>query len=285
MPELSIVIPAKNEVAGLRRFLPQLREAYPDGQIVVVDDGSSDDTRAFSLSRGVEVVAHAYSKGNGAAIKSGARFAEGEWLVFMDGDGRHNPDDIAALAEMMARGDDMVVGARQGLASQASVTRWDANTLSNRIASWMVNHPIPDLTSGLRMVKRSKFMEFLYPLPNGFYYPTTTTMAFFRAGYSVGFLPIEVARRVGKCHINSLRDGLRFFLIVIKVGTLYSPLRIFFPISFVVFSSGLSNYLYTYIIPGRFTNMSAMLMLASILIFLFGLLSEQITNLSYKDID
>ena len=231
------------------------------------------------------MISHPYSKGNGAAIKTGARAASGDIIVFMDGDGQHRASDIGPLLEKIEAGFDMVVGARQGMDSQASIARWGANSLYNRLASWMVGRAIPDLTSGMRAVRRDKFLKFLYLLPNGFSYPTTSTMAFFRAGYSVGFVPISVLNRIGKSHISLVRDGVRFFLIIFKIGTLYSPLKIFFPIAFTLGALGLVNYSYTYFSLGRFTNMSTLLMLAAVIVFLIGLISEQITNLMYQQTD
>jgi glycosyltransferase involved in cell wall biosynthesis len=287
MLRLSIIIPARNERLGLAPFLPGLRALYSDAELIVVDDGSEDDTAAVARSAGATVVSHPYPKGNGAAIKTGARAATGDVLVFMDGDGQHDPADIAKLLATMEQGYDMVVGARSGRSSQASVARWSANTFYNGLASWMVNRRIDDLTSGFRAVSRRKFLSFLYLLPNGFSYPTTSTMAFFRAGYSVGFVPITVAQRVGKSHISPLRDGVRFFLIIFKIGTLYSPLKIYFPLSVLLAGLGLANYLLGAFGSGmlRFSNMSSLLMLAGMLVFLIGLLSEQLTNLQYKDID
>lgn len=285
MSHFSIVIPAKNEQEGLAQFLPALRAMYPDAEIIVVNDGSEDRTEQVCLDAGVRVVSHPYSKGNGAAIKTGARAASGDHLVFMDGDGQHNPGDVKALLDKIEEGYDLVVGARTGRASQASVARWSANSFYNKFASWMVNREIKDLTSGFRAVNRKKFLSFLYLLPNGFSYPTTSTMAFFRAGYSVAYVPIEVSRRVGKSHINHIRDGVRFFLIIFKVGTLYSPLKVYFPIAFAVLSLGLINYLSTFFSGARFTNMSTMLLLGSVIVFLIGLLSEQLTNLQYKETD
>ena len=286
-PEFSIVIPAKNESAGLATVLPTLRELYPHAEIIVVNDGSTDDTEQLCQEAGVTVLSQPYSKGNGAAIKTGARAASGEYIVFMDGDGQHHPEDIQALLEEAAKGYDLVVGARSGLAAQASVARWSANSFYNRFASWMVNRKIADLTSGFRCVLRDKFLSFLYLLPNGFSYPTTSTMAFFRAGYSVAFVPIKVSPRVGKSHINVLRDGVRFFLIIFKIGTLYSPLKIYFPVSFLMVGLGLVNYALSIFTSGslRFTNMSTLLILAGMIVFLIGLLSEQLTNLQYKDSD
>ena len=285
MAHFSIVIPAKNEEEGLAQFLPSLKALYPDTEIIVVNDGSDDNTEQVCLDAGVRVVSHPYSKGNGAAIKTGARAANGDYLVFMDGDGQHNPADIEKLVSKFEQGYDLVVGARTGRSSQASLARWSANSFYNRFASWMVNREIKDLTSGFRAVNRKKFLSFLYLLPNGFSYPTTSTMAFFRAGYSVEYVPIDVATRVGSSHINHLRDGVRFFLIIFKVGTLYSPLKVYFPISFAVLLLGMLNYFLTFMSGARFTNMSTMLLLGSVIVFLIGLLSEQLTNLQYKDTD
>lgn len=283
----SIVIPAKNEEQGLALFLPRLRELYPQMPIIVVDDGSTDDTRAVCEAAGVTVLSQPYSKGNGAAIKAGALAAKGEYIVFMDGDGQHSPEDIERLLAKVEEGYDLVVGARSGRGMQASIARWSANAFYNRLASWMVNRRIDDLTSGFRAVNRRKFLGFLYLLPNGFSYPTTSTMAFFRAGYSVGFVPIEVNQRLGKSHINVLRDGVRFFLIIFKIGTLYSPLKVYFPLAVLLAGAGLVNYLAGAIGSGmfRFSNMSSLLFLAGLVVFLIGLLSEQLTNLQYKDVD
>ena len=285
--KLSIVIPAKNEQEGLATFLPTLRQLYPEADVIVVDDGSTDRTVEVCKGAGVRVISHPYSKGNGAAIKTGARAARGEYIVFMDGDGQHDPADIERLLYRMEEGYDLVVGARSGLSSQANIARWSANNLYNRLAGWMVNREIPDLTSGFRCVKRSKFLDFLYLLPNGFSYPTTSTMAFFRAGYSVGFVPITVAPRVGSSHINIVRDGVRFFLIIFKIGTLYSPLKVYFPVAILISGLGIFNYLLSTMTTGtwRFSNMSTLLILAGTIVFLMGLLAEQLTNLQYKESD
>ncbi|MEM7283851.1 MAG: glycosyltransferase family 2 protein, partial [Pseudomonadota bacterium] len=248
--DFSIVIPAKNEQEGLATFLPSLRQAYPDIEVIVVNDGSTDNTVAVCEKHGVRVITHPYSKGNGAAIKTGSRAASGDYIVFMDGDGQHDPADIARILVKVEEGYDLVVGARQGLSSQASIARWSANNLYNKLAGWMVNREIPDLTSGFRCVNRRKFLDFLYLLPNGFSYPTTSTMAFFRAGYSVGFVPIEVAPRVGSSHINILRDGVRFFLIIFKIGTLYSPLKVYFPVALLMALLGMTNYIVTTMASG-----------------------------------
>lgn len=280
---LSIVIPAKNEAVSLTTLLPELRRCYPEAEIIVVDDGSTDDTAAISRHAGAIVISHPYSKGNGAAIKTGARNARSDIIAFMDADGQHRPQDINDLLSRLDENTDMVVGARNRT-GQASGSRLLANSLYNRLASAIVGHHIADLTSGFRVVRREKFIEFISLLPNGFSYPTTITMAFFRAGYTVSYIPIKVLPRTEgtASHINMLRDGARFLVIIFKIGTLYSPLKLFLPISVLLFLSGSIYYGYTYLTDGRFTNMGALLFTTSLLVFLIGLVSEQITALMYR---
>jgi len=256
-------------------------ELYPESRVLVVDDGSVDGTKDVCVRNGVDVVCHPHSMGNGAAIKSGARLVDSEIVVFMDADGQHNPSDIQHLLQQLDEGYDMVVGARQS-GSQASIFRYAANRLYNWIAGWMVGRKIEDLTSGFRAVRAAKFKEFLYMLPNGFSYPTTITMAFFRVGYPVCYVPIHAAKRLGKSHIRLFRDGIRFFIIIVRVGTLYSPMRLFLPVSLGFFLLGLGYYSYTFMTMNRFTNMSALLLSTSVVVFMIGVVSEQITNLIYK---
>jgi glycosyltransferase involved in cell wall biosynthesis len=283
--KISVVIPARNEAANLSVLLPRLVKLMGEAEIIVVDDGSNDSTAEVCVEAKVNHIRHPYPKGNGAAIKSGARAARGDVIIFMDGDGQHKPEDIPTLLEKFREGYDMVVGARQP-SSQAGLHRAVANDIFSRFASWMVMQPIADLTSGFRVVRASRFRQFLYLLPNGFSYPTTITMSFFRAGYSVAYVPIDAPRRVnGKSHINPLRDGLRFLLIIIKIGTLFSPQKLFLPVSAGFFATGLAYYGYTYLTSGRFTNMSALLFISAVFIFLIGIVSEQISALHYKNID
>jgi glycosyltransferase involved in cell wall biosynthesis len=279
---LSIIIPAKNEAASLVTLLPKLTSLFPEAEIIVVNDGSDDSTPEICNASNVRTVVHPYAKGNGAAIKSGARAATGDIFVFMDADGQHRPEDIPRLLATLAEGYDMVVGARNR-SSQAGAHRAMANGFYNRFASWMVGRKIQDLTSGFRAARASHFRKFIYLLPNGFSYPTTSTMSFFRAGYSVAYIPIVAPRRIGKSHVRLVADGVRFLLIIFKIGTLYSPLKIFLPTSLFFFFSGLGYYLYSYLTTHRFTNMSALLFITSVVIFLMGLISEQITNITYKD--
>jgi len=279
---LSIILPAKNEALALVSLLPELRRHQPDAEIIVVNDGSTDNTVETCREHGVKVVSHPYSMGNGSAVKSGARAATGEVLVFMDADGQHKPEDIARLLARLGDGYDMVVGARDR-SSQAGAHRAIANGFYNRFSSWMVGHDIRDLTSGFRAVRAARFRKFLYLLPNGFSYPTTITMSFFRAGFGVAYVPIQAPKRIGKSHVRIMRDGVRFLLIIFKIGTLHTPLKIFLPFSIAFFLLGLGNYLYTFLTVHRFTNRSGLLLIASMTTFLMGLMSEQITSLNYKD--
>jgi glycosyltransferase involved in cell wall biosynthesis len=278
---LSIIIPAKNESGAIASVVATAREHYPDAEVIVVDDGSSDDTATAAASAGANVVSHPESLGNGAAVKSGARAATGDVLAFMDGDGQHSAAELAPLLNYLDEGYEMVVGARD-TGSHANVGRLFANGLYNGIASMISGRKILDLTSGFRVVRAEKFKQFLYLLPNGFSYPTTITMAFLRSGYSVKFEPTSAAKRIGKSHIRPVRDGVRFLIIIFKIATLYSPLKIFLPVSALFFTTGLSYYAYTYITSARFTNMSLLLFSGSVIIFLIGLISEQITSLTYS---
>lgn len=278
---ISIVLPAKNEAAALGALLPKLKAAQPEAEIIVVDDGSTDNTATVCAAHGVRTVRQAYSMGNGAAIKRGAREAKGETLVFLDADGQHDPNDIARLLIRLGNGFDMVVGARDW-SGQAGVGRGVANALYNRLASWMTGFDVRDLTSGFRVVRATKFREFIHLLPNGFSYPTTITMAFFRSAYAIAYESLTVHQRIGKSHIRPLRDGMRFLLIIFKIATLYSPLKLFLPVTFFFFVCGLGNYLYTFLTFHRFTNMSVLLLSAAVIIFLVGLISEQITSLMYR---
>jgi len=279
---VSIVLPAKNESATIGQTIAQIQQLQLAHEIIVVNDGSTDSTKAVAEYAGGTVITHPYSKGNGAAIKTGARAATGDVIIFMDADGQHDPQDIPHLLEKIEQGYDLVVGARQK-GSQASLGRGIANGLYNTLATYMTEQKVEDLTSGFRAVRAEKFREFLYLLPNGFSYPTTSTMAFFRAGYSVTYVPIHAAKRIGKSHIQPLKDGVRFFLIIFKIATLFSPLKMFLPIAVVLFLMGTGWYAYTLYEFHRFTNMSALLYTGSIMIFLMGLISEQITALMYKE--
>ena len=278
---LSIIIPAKNEAAAIGDVVGTARAEFPDAEILVVNDGSTDDTAAVAEKAGAKVISHPISLGNGASIKTGARAANSDILAMLDGDGQHDPRHLGKLLARLDEGYDMAIGARDS-GSHANVGRFFANGLYNGVATLLSGSRILDLTSGFRAVRAEKFREYLYLLPNGFSYPTTITMAFLRSGYPVFFEPIAAEQRKGKSHIRPIRDGVRFFAIIFKIATLYAPLKIFLPLSGLFFTAGLSWYAYTYITTQRFTNMSMLLFSASVIIFLIGLISEQITALIYK---
>jgi glycosyltransferase involved in cell wall biosynthesis len=280
---LSIIIPARNESASIGDLVRDIREQYQTAEILVVDDGSTDDTSAVAREAGAQVVANPTGLGNGAAVKAGARRATGDVLVFLDADGQHNPADISRLLSRLDQGFDMVIGARASGASHANSARLLANGVYNLVASLVTGRPIPDLTSGFRAVRADLFKRFLYLLPNGFSYPTTITMAFMRSGYPVDFVDIHAEQRQGKSHIRPLQDGVRFMVIIFKIATLYAPLKLFLPTSLFFFLAGSGYYLYTFATQGRFTNMSLLLFSASVIVFLIGLISEQITALNFKD--
>ena len=277
---ISVIIPAKNEGKSIDVLISSLKQLYPSYEIIVIDDGSIDDTADVAKMAGAMVYSHPYNIGNGAAIKSGIRKASGDILVFMDADLQHNPEDIKAMLNYFPDYD-MVVGARLAK-DQTSLGRALGNKIYNWLASYVAKFNVQDLTSGFRAIKSDIARQFLYLLPNSYSYPTTLTLAVLRTGRALKYVPIKVkARKAGKSNIKIYKDGLRFFMIIVKICTLFSPFRIFLPVSFSIFCLGLFYYLYTYLTWGRFTNMSALLFTTSIIIFMMGLISEQISQMKY----
>ena len=281
---ISVVIPVYNEAQAIGETVRNIRKLVPDAEIVVVDDGSTDDSAMVAREAGAYVWSHPYNIGNGAAIKTGIRLASGEKIVLMDGDGQHDPNDIPALLEA-AQKYDMVVGTRDA-GGHANTFRFTANRIYNLIARYATQFPVKDLTSGFRVLERDTVTRYLYLLPNSFSYPTTLTLAYLRSGRTVFYFPIQARKRgEGKSKIKLLRDGNRFLLILIKIITLFSPFRIFLPVSILFFLLGIGNYAFTYFTVGRFTNMSALLLITSVIIFMIGLVSEQIAQLRYDRIE
>jgi glycosyltransferase involved in cell wall biosynthesis len=278
---VTVIIPCFNEAKTIENVVTSTIQIYPDFEVIVVDDGSKDETSDIAARAGATVICHPYNKGNGAAIKTGIRNAKGDLLVFMDADGQHDPHDIAKLLQYFPVFD-MVVGARQGF-HQASFLRQLGNGVYNLLAAFVAKFPIQDLTSGFRAAKADVMKKFLYLLPNTYSYPTTSTLCFLRSGLSVKYVHINVSKRQGgKSNIRIARDGIRFFLIIVRICTLFSPFRIFLPVSFGTFLLGLFYYAYTYFNYGRFTNMSALLITTAIIIFMIGLVSEQICQLMFS---
>ena len=279
--KISVIIPCYNESQTIGQLVNNISNLYPDFEIIVINDGSTDNTAAVAKGAGAKVFSHPYNIGNGAAIKSGIRIASGDILVFMDGDGQHDPDDLKKLLEYFPEFD-MVVGARSK-DRQTSLGRAAGNSFYNVLASYVTKFPVKDLTSGFRAVKSDIARKFLYLLPNTYSYPTTLTLSVLRNGRTVKYVPVKAnKRRTGKSGISLFKDGVRFFMIIIKICTLYSPFRIFLPVSFITFLTGLFYYFYTFYICGRFTNMSALLFTTSIVIFMMGLISEQICQMRFE---
>ena len=276
----SVIVPAHNEQASIARVVRDLVEMATWKEVVVVDDGSTDSTAAEASEAGGRVVRHPYRKGNGAAVKSGLRHATGDFVLIMDADGQHRPADAVRLVSALDEYE-LVVGARSS-ASQATAFRRVGNGLLNWLASYLAGHPIPDLTSGFRAARRAHLMEFLHLLPNGFSTPTTTTLSFLRAGYSVRFEPIAAEQRAGASKIRLGPDGVRFFLILLKVITIFSPLRVFLPVSLAAFSAGSGYAVWTIVTQSHVTNSSVLLIVVSVLILLIGLVSEQIASLRFE---
>jgi glycosyltransferase involved in cell wall biosynthesis len=281
MHTLSIIIPCFNEAKTIGQIVKRVFALYPDCELIVVDDGSADDTAKQALAAGAVVYQHPYNIGNGAAIKTGIRKASGDVLVFMDADGQHAPGDIERLLEHLPAYD-MVVGARKAV-HQASFLRRFGNSFYNLLATYVAKFPILDLTSGFRAAKAEVMNKLMYMLPNTYSYPTTSTMYVLRTGRTLKYVPINVRpRQSGQSQIKIFRDGIRFFLIIVKICTLFSPFRVFLPISGVFFGTSVLYYLFTYFTTGRFTNMGALLLMTSVLIFMIGLVSEQISSQAYQ---
>jgi glycosyltransferase involved in cell wall biosynthesis len=276
--DISIVVPVFNEASNLAALLAKIHELrLPRAEIIIVDDGSTDGSAEIALNAGASVIRHPYNIGNGAAVKSGIRAARGKFILLMDGDGQHKPEDIPKLLGEAAKYH-MVVGAR-AKGSKLRFHRYAANLLYNLLASYVTRFKVQDLTSGFRVLSRRDALSFIDLLPNTFSYPTTLTLAFLRSGFTVKYVPIQTLYRAGQSKISLVTDGIRFLLIITKIATLFSPFRVFLPVSIFFFLAGMSNYLYTYLTQGRFTNMSVFALTTAVIIFMLGLISEQIALL------
>jgi glycosyltransferase involved in cell wall biosynthesis len=277
---VSIIIPACNEAGGIGNVVRELIASAPWREILVVDDGSTDGTAGEAQAAGATVLKHPYRKGNGAAVKTGLRAAVGEYVLILDGDGQHPPADAVRLAAKL--GDyDLVVGARTS-ETQAGVSRRAGNWLLNWLASYLTERPIPDLTSGFRAARRTGLLEFIHLLPNGFSTPTTTTLAFLKVGYSVAFEPIQARAREGTSKIRFSRDGVKFLLIVLRVITIYSPFKIFLPISALFLALGTGYAVYTIWTETHIAPTSVLMITLAVMVFLVGLVSEQISALRFE---
>jgi glycosyltransferase involved in cell wall biosynthesis len=273
--DVSVVIPAFNEEAAIGGVVERVRARHAWREVLVVDDGSKDETAARAEAAGARVVRHPYNKGNGAAVKTGIRAAQGDVILLMDADGQHDPADIDALIDPIGVYD-MVIGARA--ASDQTLVRAFGNAVFQTLASWLTGRSIPDLTSGFRAARRDLLMQIVHLLPNGFSYPTTSCLSFLKAGYNVLFVPVRAHRRIGTSKIKPLRDGTRFLLMILKVVTLYNPLKIFFPVSASAFVLGTAYGVWNVAARGKIPMGSALLIQLAVVVFLFGLISEQIAS-------
>jgi glycosyltransferase involved in cell wall biosynthesis len=275
-----VVVPAFNEAGGIREVVSDLSAAGPWHEIIVVDDGSTDATADLAAAAGALVVRHPYNKGNGAAVKSGIRRASGEFVMIIDGDGQHRPEDARRIISRLGEYD-LVIGARAST-TQATAARRAGNAMLNGLASYLTGRHIPDLTSGFRGARSECLREFLHLLPNGFSTPTTTTLAFIKAGYNVAFEPTDARQRIGTSKIRLARDGAKFLIIILKIVTLFSPLRVFLPVSLASFAIGLAYALWTVATQHHVTNSSVLLIMLAVIVFLVGLVSEQISTLRFE---
>ncbi len=273
--ETTVVIPAFNEANGIAATVQGLK---PQGfaEILVVDDGSTDGTAAAAEAAGARVVRHPYNKGNGAAVKTGIREAASPVVLLMDADTQHDPAEAGKIIGPIGTYD-LVIGAR--LLSDQSALRALGNAVFRALASWLTGRPIPDLTSGYRAARRPALLEILHLLPNGFSYPTTSCLAMMKSGQSVLFVPISARPRVGTSKIRPFRDGFRFILIIFKIVTLYAPLRVFAPIAAVSFFTGVAYGIWNVVKFEKIAMGSALLIQLGVVVFLFGLISEQIASM------
>ena len=276
----TVIIPAFGEGPAVADVVTALRQAASWKEILVIDDGSDDDTGPRARAAGAMVIRHPYNKGNGASLKTGIRHASGEWILVMDGDGQHHPGDAVRLVGLLGEFD-LVIGARSAQTQATTTRRW-GNDLLNRLAGYLAQHPVPDLTSGFRAARRELLLEFIHLLPNGFSTPTTTTMCFLKAGYNVAFEPIAARPRVGVSKIRLSSDGPKFLLIMLRIITIFSPLRLFVPIAALSFAVGAAYALWTIATQSHLTNSSVLLITISVVILLIGLVSEQISSQRFQ---
>lgn len=278
--DVSIVIPALDEEESIGTVVRDLRTTANWREVIVVDDGSRDETTRLAQEAGARVIRHPYNKGNGAAVKTGIRSASGEFILIIDADGQHKPADAIRIVQRLGVYD-LVIGARSA-ATQATSARRGGNAMLNWLAGYLTGRPVPDLTSGFRGARSECLREFIHMLPNGFSTPTTTTLAFIKAGFNVDFEPIDAQPRIGRSKIRFARDGAKFFLILLKVITIFSPLRVFIPISVLAFVGGVLYGVVNAVAAGRIPNGAVLLILFAVVVFLVGLVSEQISSLRFE---
>src|SRR5687768_6068501 len=279
---LTVIIPAFNEGDAIHKVIAKVKELRPDAEVLVVDDGSADNTTEVARAAGARVIRHPYNKVNGAAVKTGLRNAQGEVVLLLDADGQHPPEDIERVLSEIGEYD-LVVGARTR-DSESAWIRDLGNSVFNNLATYLSGRKIPDLTSGFRAMKRDMIMEFIHLLPNLYSYPTTSTLAFLKAGYNVQFVPIRARKGTGRSNTKIVRDGIRAVVIILRMITLFAPMKIFLPVSLALFVLGVVYGLANIFLldASRIPNGSVLLIMSSLFIFLFGLISEQIAAMRFE---
>ena len=272
----SIIIPLFNEENSIIRVISNLDNYLkPKGynyEIIVVNDASSDKSgELVKNANGIKLINQPYNKGYGAAIKTGVRNAQYDWVLFFDSDGQHKPEDIE---KFLAGTDnfDMVVGERVNY--QGSIIRKIGKKFLKIVANYLTQQDIPDLNCGLRLVKKEYFLRFIHLLPNSFSLTTTITLAFFREGLNIKYIPINVAVREGKSSLK-IKDGLKTFLGILRTIIFFSPLRVFFPAS-LIFLIGTLVSLGFNLKQMNLSDTTVLLFVSSLLIFFFGLIADQL---------
>lgn len=274
---VSIVIPAYQERAAIGDVVSAVLKVVAslscEYEVIVVDDGSTDGTGDAARKAGAHVLVHPYNKGYGASLKTGIRFASNRTVIFLDADGQHDPDDIPRLLAGRT-GFDMVVGARKGMAG-SPLWRQPGKLFLKWLVNNLTGHSIPDFNSGYRALDREMALRFLPIMPDGFSFSTTSTIAAFKGGYLVQYLPIQVAKRIGTSTVTAA-DGFRTIMLIIRLVTLFAPLRVFLPISAVTFLIGLIFTVYGYVHTGEASVKGLISLLAAVQFFLFGVMVDQV---------
>jgi len=278
MKDVTIVLPAYNEAEALAKILGELKKKYKEAQVLVVDDGSTDRTAEVARKAGVTAVSHPYNKGYGAALKTGARAAKTEYVLYFDSDGQFFTDDINAVAAERNKYD-MVIGARPKEFTMKDMGR----RVMKAMASYLSGKKIPDINCGFRLIRRQRVLDFMSILPDGFSFTTTITLAMLQAGDSVKFQPVRVKpRESGKSGIKKMRHGLRFMLYILRMVMLFNPLKVFLPVSLALFAVGFPVFAYFLLFQAHVSQTSLMLILFSLMTFLFGLVADAISVLVRK---
>lgn len=276
---VSIVIPAYNEESSITELIKRIFAVSKDFELIVSSDGSTDATVRLAKDAGAIVVEHPYNVGNGAAVKDGALRATRDYIVFMDADLQHQPDDVVQLLQYLPEYD-MVIGARTK-ESMTDLHRNIGNKILIKIAENISGHKINDLTSGFRAVKKELFLKFMHLYPLRYSYPTTSTLAFLSAGYFVKYVPLSsIQKRIhGESNIRPLKDGMRFIHIILRVIMTFHPMKIFLPITLTLFLGGIAVSVYQLLQVGGIRSSSIILLLSSVIVFLNGMLAEQISQI------